>query len=191
MDNKPKENVKLDFMSEFKASHQEVKTPLLLDQHNLQQPAFEPQYHQPQQNPHNYQPVYGGYQTQQPILMQPTVVHPTVIQPMITQPTTMVQLQPVMIQTGAMHSVVTQPTIIHPNMQPVVQQTVITHSNPSQGWYCSYCNKHVDPYTTSNFQGWVFVALLCLCFFPLAWVPFVMSACYNKQHHCPFCSHRV
>ncbi|CAG8624241.1 36206_t:CDS:1 [Gigaspora margarita] len=74
--------------------------------------------------------------------------------------------------------------------------------NPNQGYInitshtptrvtCPHCNNSVVTLVTEDLgaTAWFLVIILCLVFWPLVWLPCVVSSFKNKTHTCPNCRH--
>ncbi|KAG9297468.1 hypothetical protein G9A89_020870 [Geosiphon pyriformis] len=134
-------------------------------QQQLQQQQQQQQAYQQQQQMQYQQQQQMQYQQQQPQQYQQQ------------QPQQYQQQQP------QPYTLDHQPTIIH-----VVEG--FPNGPPTLPNFCSTCQIQVsNPISERRVtdQGVMVAALLCLFFFPLAWVPFVMDEFHTVEKKCPTC----
>ena len=58
---------------------------------------------------------------------------------------------------------------------------------------CPFCSNEGPPIITKqvNAMGWVLFVILLLLFFPLCWLPFVISGCKDEIRKCAVCGGRI
>ena len=83
------------------------------------------------------------------------------------------------------------PTVI---MQPVVTLTTapVLRDRPMN---CICPNCHNNIVTSCDYVSgsltWIAALIICLLFWPCAWIPFVLDDCKDVSHRCPMCNNLI